>query len=76
MELGKKYKKNTKQNRKQEERWTCTIRNLYICITYGFEKSKVRIVRYKKIKNKDVGLVTTCRLGIMNATYGIEKEKK
>ena len=55
--------KNKKQNQKQEEKWTCTIGNLCICIACGFEKSKVRIVRYKK--NKDVGFVTTCRLCII-----------
>ena len=45
-------------------------------MTYGFEKSKERIIRYKKIKNKkDLGLVTTRRLGMMNETYGIEKDK-
>ena len=26
--------------------------------------------------NKDVGFVTTCRLSMMNKTYGIEKYKK
>ena len=44
----------------------------------GFEKSKVRIIRNKKIKNKnkDACLVTTRRLGMINETYGIEKDKK
>ena len=54
------------------ERWTCTRGDLCICMAYGFEKSKVRMVRQKNkiiIKNKDVGLVTTHRLGIVNETY-------
>ena len=72
--ICEKNKNKTKQNQKQEVRWTCTIENLCICIVCGFENSKVRIVRYKK--NKDVGLVTTYRLSIMNETYEIEKEKK
>ena len=50
--------------------------NLCICMTCDFEKLKVGMVRYKKNKNKDAGLVTTCKLGMVNETYGIEKEKK
>ena len=54
------------------------MRNLCIYIAWGFEKSKVRIVRYKKIKNKkikkDVDLMTSYRLGKVNETYKKLKE--
>ena len=52
------------------------MRNLCIRMACGFEKSNVIIVRYKKIKNKDVSLMTTRRLGMVNETYEIEKDKK
>ena len=47
-------------------------------MTCDFEKSKVMIFRQKKKKKrkKNVGLMTNCRLGMVNETYEIEKDKK